>query len=141
MKRVWFIIVLPMVFLTCLALEARPKRTLIVVNRPTVVAFCPHVSDAEMSKDPDTNEALSDFQVYARGAREKLRKAGVDFEELYVDSFEVKCEGKTTVFRPGKIKIGYYFIAPGKPPRIQYGVMTDDDILQTATEYFHLASK
>ena len=132
---------LPAVFLTCLALEARPKKTLIVVSGPTVVAFCPHVSDAEMSKDPDMNEVLSDFQLYARNAREKLHKLGVDFKELYVDSFEIKCGGKTTVFRPGKIKIGYYFIAPGKPPRIQYGVMTDDDILQTATEYLRLASK
>jgi hypothetical protein len=32
---------------------------------------------------------------------------------------------KVTTFRPGDVKVGYYYIAPGKKPRIEYGVATD----------------
>jgi hypothetical protein len=39
-------------------------------------------------------------------------------------------------FRPVKGDVGYYFVAPGKKPRIEYGVMTDADLLQVANEYF-----
>lgn len=141
MKLRSFIGLLFMLCLACPRLDAAPKGTLIVVNRPTVIAFFPPMTDEDMAKDPDMNEALADFQLYARGAREKFHKAGINFEEIYVRSFSIKCGGKTTLFRPGKIKIGYYFIAPGKPPRIQYGVMIDDDIVQTAKEYFCLPSK
>lgn len=135
------VVVFAILFLACLRIGAAPKDKLIVVNRPTVIAFFPPMTDEDMAKDPDMNEALADFQLYARGAREKFHKAGINFEEIYVRSFSIKCGGKTTLFRPGKIKIGYYFIAPGKPPRIQYGVMIDDDIVQTAKEYFCLPSK
>jgi hypothetical protein len=58
----------------------------------TVVAFFPPVTDAELKKDPDTNEALTDFQLYAIRAHEPLKKAGVEFHELYVHSFEFASE-------------------------------------------------
>lgn len=128
-------------FLLCGSLKATPNENLVVVKGPTVVAFFPPVTQAELSKDPDTNEALADFQHYARSAREQLHNAGVDFEELYVSSFGVESGGKTTTFRPGKLKVGYYFVAPEKSPRVEYGVMTDSDVLQVATEYFHLTSR
>jgi hypothetical protein len=32
-------------------------------------------------------------------------------------------------------------VAPGKKLRIVYGVMTDDDLLQIAKEYFGMTSK
>jgi len=37
--------------------------------------------------------------------------------------------------------VGYYFIAPGKAPHIEYGVLTDVDIVQAAAAYFQLALK
>jgi hypothetical protein len=127
--------------LLCRPLDAAPGRTLVIVTRPTVVAFFPPVTDTKLSNDPDTNESLTDFQVYATRVREKLHDAGIDFDEIYVLSFAVKCGTKTTTFRPKKTTVGYYFIAPGKSPRVEYGVMTDDDILHVAAEYFHLSSK
>jgi hypothetical protein len=99
------------------------------------------VTDAELSKDPDTNESLADFQLYAKSVREKLHNAGIEFEEIYALSFAVRCGTKTTNFRPKKAAVGYYFIAPGKSPRVEYGVMTDVDILRVGAAYFHLASK
>jgi hypothetical protein len=140
-KAFAYVVTLAVLLLLDRALVASQKQTVIVVDRPTVVAFFPPVTDAEMDKDPDTNEALSDFQLYARQARKRLEAAGIQFQEIYVTSFAIQVHGKTKVFRPEKIQVGYYFVAPDKPPRIQYGVMTDADILRVATEYFHLPSK
>jgi hypothetical protein len=135
------IVILSVSVLLCLASGAAPKEKPVVVNGPTVVAFFPPVTDAELAKDPDTNESLADFQLYATSVREKLDNAGIQFQVIYASSFVVRCEAKTTTFRPKKTTVGYYFIAPGKSPRVEYGVMTDVDILRVATEYFQLASK
>jgi hypothetical protein len=135
------IVILSVSVLLCLPSGAAPKEKLVVVNGPTVVAFFPSVTDAELAKDPDTNESLADFQLYATSVREELRSAGIEFEEIYASSFAVRCRAKTTTFRPKKTTVGYYFITPGRAPRVEYGVMTDVDILRVAAEYFQLASK
>jgi hypothetical protein len=106
------------------------------VHRPMIVAFFPPVTEAELQRNPDTNEALSDFQEYARRVREPLRQRGIEFHEVYADRFGIR-RGKTVaIFRAGKVQIGYYFVAPSKKPRIEYGVDTDDGLLQVADEYF-----
>jgi hypothetical protein len=118
------------------SLVAAAKNTVVVINRPTVVAFFPPVSPAELNAHPDTNEALADFQFYAKRMRKPLQDAGIDFKEIYARSFKVQRGGRITTFRPGKIDVGYYFVAPGRVPRIKYGVLTDADLLQIAKEYF-----
>jgi len=110
-----------------------------VVKSPTIVAFFPPVTDAELEKNADTNEALGDFQLYATRAVPRLKKAGIAFEVVNAVTFKVRVGKTTSTFRTGKVGIGYYFIAPGRRPRIQYGVMTDEDIVATAHEYFKVA--
>jgi hypothetical protein len=117
------------------------EQPLVVVRGPTVVAFFKPVTDAEMEKDADTNETLADFQLYASRVREPLGKAGIEFQELYARAFRVRDGGETTTFRPAKVYVGYYFVAPGRKPRIEYGVMTDDGLLQAAHEYFGSSAK
>jgi hypothetical protein len=112
------------------------KNAIVVINRPTIVAFFPPVSPAELNAHPDTNEALADFQFYAARIRKPLQDAGIDFKEIYGKSFQVQRGVRITTFRPGKIDVGYYFVAPGRLPRIKYGVLTDTDLLQIAKEYF-----
>ena len=124
-----------------ITVAAAEKPPLVAVAGPTVVAFFPLVTDAEMRKDPDTNESLADFQVYARRVREPFKRAGVEFHELYAHSFRVRVGNATAVFCPGKAEVGYYFIAPGKRPRIEYGVRTDDDLFNIANQYFGLHLK
>jgi hypothetical protein len=55
--------------------------------------------------------------------------------------FDCVLETKLTTFRPGKVGVGYYLVAPGKDPRVEYGVMTDADLLQLAKEYFGISAK
>ncbi len=123
------------------SLVAAAKQPVVVIRRPTIVAFFTPVTQADLKNDPDTNEALADFQFYAANVRRPLHDAGIDFQEIYALSFRVQRGTRTAIFRPGKVKVGYYFVAPGKKPRIEYGVITDTDLLKIAKEYFDLAGK
>jgi hypothetical protein len=120
---------------------AAGKQPLVVVRGPTVVAFCQPITQAELAKNPDANEALADFQLYAKQVREPLRKAGIEFHELYASSFRLRFGKRLATFRPVKADIGYYLVAPGKKPRIEYGVMTDNHLLGVAKEYFGVSAK
>jgi hypothetical protein len=141
MKLLGCVVALSISVLLWVPLGAEAKAKLIVVNGPTVVAFFPPATDAKLSNDPDTNESLADFQLYAKSARAKLNDAGIEFDEIYTSSFAVRCGEKTTTFRPKMAAVGYYFVAPGRSPRVEYGVMTGADILRAAAEYFQVASK
>jgi hypothetical protein len=126
-----------MLLLMVLDTPLRSEKTPIFdVHQATIVAFFPPVTDAELSKDDGTNETLADFQYYAGKIQEPLKKAGIAFHEVYAHSFRIRNEGAETTFRPEKVHVGYYFVVPGKKPRIEYGVMTDVDLLQIANEYF-----
>ena len=122
-------------------IAAAEKQPLVVVRGPTVVAFFEPVKQEELEKDPDTNEALADFKIYAKKVHDWLREAGVEFHELYVHSFRLRVGKRLTTFRPAKANVGYYLVAPGKKPRIEYGVMTDLDLLKVAKEYFGISAK
>lgn len=114
------------------------ERLIIDVKGPTVIAFFRHVTDEELEKDPDTNEALSDFQLYAAQAREPMKRAGIDFQVISARSFRIRLGKTITNFQADKADVGYYFIAPDRKPRVEYGVMTDSDLMQVAKEYFRL---
>ena len=116
--------------------EATEKHPLFVVTGRTIVAFFSPVTDAQLQKDPDANEALADFQLYASRVREPLKKAGIDFHVVYAHSFQVRVGEAVTAFRSAKTDVGYYLVVPGKKPHVEYGVMTDTDLLHVADEYF-----
>ena len=134
MKRILLVLI---VLTVLIRIAARQQKVpTFDLRRPMIVAFFPPVSESELQREPDTNEALSDFQEYAHRVREPLRQRGIDFHEVYANSFVIR-RGKTTVmFTPDKVQVGYYFVAPNKKPRIEYGVNTDDGLLQLADEYF-----
>lgn len=108
------------------------------ISGPTVIAFYPTSTD--LKKD-DANSGLFDFQLYTTSARRTLQQSGVDFEVVNTRSFNVVLDGKATTFKPAKAAPGCYFAMPGKKPRIEYGVMNDQDIVRTANEYFGRAMK
>jgi hypothetical protein len=130
-----------MVFLGVFAVTAADPQPTITVRGPTIVPFFERVTAAELKADPDTNEALSDFQVYAERARKAFQRTGIEFREIYARSFKIRIRARTTTFRPGKITVGYYFVAPGKKPRIEYGVNADDGLVDIAKEYFGKVGK
>ena len=119
-----------------LRVVAATKSPLIVVTGRTVIAFCPPATKTQLQKDADTSEALADFQLYSSQVREPLRKADIGFYELHTASFRVRVGKEVSTFRASNVDVGYYLIAPGKAPRVEYGVMTAADLLQVADEYF-----
>lgn len=121
------------------AQSAQGARPTVIVKRPTVIAFFAHVDSADLDKNPDLNEALSDFQFYAASVRAPLKKkAGIDFQQISGGSFRVQDGRRKLLFHSGKIEVGYYFIAPGMAPRVEYGVMSDQDVLDVAQKYFNI---
>jgi hypothetical protein len=117
---------------------AGPKQPTIDIRQPTIVAFFPPVTKEDLDEG-ETNEALSDFQHYAALVRQPLQNAGIRFEEVYERSFRMRSGGRVTTFHPAKGKVGYYLVAPDKKPRIEYGVMTNSDLVGIAREYFGVA--
>jgi len=65
-----------------------------------------------------------------------LQNSGIDFQEVNATSFKIRTGSKTTTFRVGKFAVGYYFIAPGKMPRVESGVLPASSILEIADQYF-----
>jgi hypothetical protein len=131
-------------FAIFLMVELSPSQStretpLFEVHQPTIVAFFAPVTEADLN-DGNTNEALSDFQLYAGQVRQPLEKAGVDFHEVYTRAFRVRVSKRILTF-PTRDKVGYYFVAPGKKPHIEYGVMTDGDILEATRKYFGQLTK
>ena len=130
----------PVLLLFGLAMGTGQKTSIptFVIKQPTIIAFFPPLTEAELEKDPGTNEALSDFQFYASQVASPLKKAGIDFEVASATEFKVNNSGVIHSFRTGKVRVGYYFVAPGKEPHVEQGVMTDLDILEVAREQFQL---
>jgi hypothetical protein len=130
-----FRVVVAMVVLVIatLSLTAADKPPRIVVTQPTIIAFL--APDPALNEE-DANEVLGDFQLYAQQAQALLRQRGIEFHVVDGGEFTVVVGKTVTAFKPAKIKVGYYLIAPGRKPRVEYGVMTDIDLVQVADDYF-----
>jgi hypothetical protein len=126
--------------LLCLAAPlatAADQQTRFVITRPTLISFFLDFTDEQT--EAEGNEALADFEFYLPGAEDAVQKAGVEVHDVFhVKSFQVKSGSRWRTFAPRKVKAGYYFIAPGREPRIEYGVEDTESILDIAREYFHL---
>jgi hypothetical protein len=115
-------------------------KSVIDVDRPSIVAF--FVPPKHKNQDDvHANDSLSDFQLYLKQAKDPLAKAGIDIYEVYARSFRISTGGKVTTFQTKKAGVGYYLVAPGNKPRVEYGVMTDADLIKVAGEYFGVKVK
>jgi hypothetical protein len=112
--------------------------TTIRVSGPTVIAFIPPITQADSDKDEENTEALDDIQWYLSQVKAKLEKAGIVVREVNTEKVEIFDGNKKIIFQPRKGEFGYYFIAPGRQPKVEYGVMTDMDLLDVAGQYFRI---
>jgi hypothetical protein len=114
--------------------EGASKIPLVDIRQATIIAFWVPTSRAAVAY-PDSIESLSDFRLYTGLIRQPLAKSGIRFQVLYAHLFRVRLGEKTTTFKP-KDDVGYYMIEPGRAPNVEYGVMTDTDLLLLAKRYF-----
>jgi hypothetical protein len=126
-----FAIVLPALLCAQTPPDSSPVYAL---RRATVLAFFVGADHAP-EIDSNGNETLSDFQLYAYQAKGPLKRMGIDLLDTIAPVFRVRLAAKETTLRPTQ-KVGYYFLAPGKEPRVEYGVRTDDQLIDIAREYF-----
>jgi hypothetical protein len=112
-------------------------RPIFVVQGPTIIALFSPLTNDDL-KDGG-NETLSDFRYYSGAARARLMDAGITLHEVYARSFRVRIGTSVTTFGFAKDQLGYYFVAPGKKPRVDYGIATD--LEARAASYFGIALK
>jgi len=110
----------------------------IQIQHPTVIAFFPAAQDDAVIGS-NANESLADFQFYLKSVRRKFEAVGISLVEVSGDKFRVQTGSTTLSFSNRKHRCGYYLIAPNKPPRVEYGVKTDIDLIDTAGSYFGIA--
>lgn len=133
----WRVFLALLVAFLCVREGVYAQTPVIQIQGGTVIAFfAPAPKGAKVAVD--STEALSDFQFYSQRVKEPLRKLNIDFRELYVRSFRLHLSNGDIAFRSKPDAAGYYLIAPGKKPPIEYGVMTDADLLELAKRYFGL---
>jgi hypothetical protein len=94
------------------------------------------MTQAQADFGADDAEGLSDFNYYARKVEKRLSSAGVAFHVVNSRSFRIQTGANVRTIQTGKIGVGYCFIAPGRVLHVEYGVMTDEDILDAARRYF-----
>jgi hypothetical protein len=117
------------------------EKEVIVVRGPTVVAFIPAYTEDQLKANPGLNELIGDFQEYAGRVTAPFARSGIEFHVIAASSFQLRIGKRRVTYRPGGPKVGYYFAAPGKKPRIQEGVDTDDHLYQIARDYFGITMR
>jgi hypothetical protein len=116
-----------------------PEDTLRVpVAGPTVVAFFPPVTQAEVDADDELAAVLDDFTWHLSSAARALREAGVAVHVRFAAAVRLRDAGTEREFVPGGEMrgVGYLLVLPGRAPRMLRGVMTDIDLLSAAADYF-----
>jgi len=119
-----------------IATGAEQQQTKFVISRPMLISFFLDYTDKQI--DADGSEALADFVFYLPYAEDKLRGAGIEVHAVFkVKSFDVKVGRRWRTVRP-RVSVGYYFIAPGREPEIEFGVEDTGSIIDLARKYFKL---
>jgi hypothetical protein len=108
-----------------------------VVRAPTVVAFYPGNASTAIDSTTDMATALDDFFYYFGPAQGSLEALGFQVTGIGSQTLRLVDGGKTIIFTVPKdsAELGYYFIAPGRPAVVYYGVQTGTDLVDAAKQY------
>jgi len=112
------------------------KTPTIDVTGPIILAFFVPVTEAQLRQSPETSESLADFQHYVAQVRPALSTRGIELREVRAERFTIRQGAMTTLYAVKKNGVGYCLASPGKEPLVQFGVLTDADLLKLADKYF-----
>jgi hypothetical protein len=125
---------------SCLMASVAPaaeQETRFVITGPTLISFFLGYADEEILADGG-NEALNDFVYYLPAAEDTLKAAGVHVHSVFkAKNFQVKMGSRWLTVKPRE-DVGYYFITPGREPRLELGVADTETIIDFARDYFRL---
>ena len=115
--------------------ERASDTTTIEIRRPTLLAHFP-ITQADVDSSADAGEALSDFQHHLDGARDSLTKLGIMVVERYAPAVSYRLGDRVIRFAPPSDSgVAYVFVAPDRPTRVYYGVVTDSDLLELTNRF------
>ena len=151
------VILLAAVCIACQTKTTRPDRsidraasrtatgdsTAVVLNGPTIIAFFPAVTQAQVDSSEELSTVLDDFDYHLASARLSLRSLGFQVVERPRGSIRLLNGTSSREVSPASdsADVGYVFAAPGRPALISYGVMTDSDLIDAARAFLGLQSR
>ncbi|MDR3753799.1 MAG: hypothetical protein P4K93_08945 [Terracidiphilus sp.] len=106
------------------------------IKGPTIITYFREISQAELDRGEGDAEAASDYSYYLHNVEGRMESSGITLKSILGAHFRVKIGNKVLDVRDNGVGVGYYFITPGKAPRLEKGVMTDEDLVLEARKYF-----
>ena len=115
--------------------ERASDTTTIAIRRPTLLAHYP-ITQTQVDSSADVPEVLSDFQHHLDGARDSLTRLGITVEERYTPAIRYRLGDRVIRFAPPPDSaVAYVFVAPDRPARVHYGVVTDRELVELANHF------
>jgi len=104
------------------------------VKGPTVVAFEPALTQAQLDSSEQLATVLGDFEHYLSEASDSLEVLGFALVQRPTGPIRLLEASGSREVRPSSDSsyVGYVFVAPGRRPRVYYGVKTDGQLLAAA---------
>jgi hypothetical protein len=115
----------------------RTDSATVLVQGPTLVAFYPQVTQAQVDSSEELATVFDDFSYHLSTATDGLRALGIAATERPVGQIQLREAGRWRAFIPAKdsAAVGYLFVSPGRADRVYYGVMSHSDLIELAHEY------
>jgi hypothetical protein len=114
--------------------------TTIDIRGPTLLAHFP-ITQPQIDSSADVAEVLSDFQYHLDGARDSLKRLGLTVQERYTPVVHYRLSGRVVRFAPPRDSaVAYVFVAPDRPTRVHYGVVTNIELVELATHFLAVRS-
>jgi len=134
----WLVVLMVMIAggAGCPGQKSTKEAPVIEVKGPTVITYFKEISEEELNKGEGDAEAANDYSYYLYKVEKRFKTSGIALRSILGTRFRVKIGDKSIDYSDDEIGVGYYFIVPGKEPDSEKGVMTDEDLIDTARKYF-----
>ena len=110
---------------------------LVAIEGPTLIAFYPAVSQAQVDSSEELATVFDDFSYHLSSASDSLRALGITIESRPIGEIRFAEAGHRRQFLPARDsgEFGYLLVAPGRAQRVFYSVMSNSDLVEAAHEY------
>lgn len=107
------------------------------VHGPTLIAFFPTVTQAQVDSSDDLATVLDDFTFHLGSANDSLTKLGFVVIDRPHGTFLIVDGAGSRQITPAldSADVGYVFIAPGRRDHLAYGVMASLDLVEAARTF------
>jgi hypothetical protein len=114
-----------------------PDSMAVHADGPTLIAFSPVVTQAQVDSSEDLATVLDDFAYYLGAAQDSLHALGFKIVDVPYGTIHLFDKSGSRNITPARdsADVGYVFVAPGRPDRVFYGVMTNMDLAEAGHRF------